>query len=319
MTKHVAVIGAGVSGLAATRALVDKGFQVSLFDQGKTIGGRLGIRTLKEIPYKGRNIDVGAAYFTISDPLFKEVADSWIRHELVRAWVDTFTVLNVVERQKKSGPMRYVAAGGLKNILFYELSNLKSQINHYQDFKVKEIKIQKNIEINDKEYDAVVLALPAPQAARLFVDDKIKNQLSNIKFNPVLVSWLTTNQNLDFNGIFVNENQNITLLINEGSKQNDLANICTIYSTHEFAKAEIEDLDLAKSKLLQEAIEILKIKQPIIESGIMRWTLAQPTPGERPKLPSNVAIVGDAFSENPRIEAAWLDGSRVLDQLRAIL
>ena len=63
----------------------------------------------------------------------------------------------------------------------------------------------------------------------------------------------------------------------------------------------------------------MNLKNNLIETGIMRWTLAHPISSARPNLPENVAIVGDAFSDNPRIEAAWVDGSQVLDQLRAIL
>ena len=57
MTKKIAVVGAGVSGISATSALIDAGHEVTLFDQGKTLGGRLGLRTLKMDPYQGRNIE----------------------------------------------------------------------------------------------------------------------------------------------------------------------------------------------------------------------------------------------------------------------
>ncbi len=319
MSKSIAVIGAGVSGISATKALINEGFKVSLFDQGKTIGGRLGIRTLKEEPYKGRNIDVGAAYFTISEALFKDQVDQWIKNNLVNPWVDTFKVFDGEAWSSKTGPMRYTAKNGLKNILFYELDHIKSRISHFQDYKVKNIELKNSIKIDNKEFDGLVLSLPAPQAQRLFTDSQIQSELQKIIFNPVLVSWFSTSEKLDFDGIFINSNENISLLINEGSKQNDGAKICTIYSTHDFAKLEIDDLEAAKEKLIREAIPILNLKSSPIETGIMRWTLAHPVSSIRPKLPENVAIVGDAFSDNPRIEAAWVDGSKVLDQLRAIL
>lgn len=319
MNKSIAVIGAGVSGIAATKALINRGIEVTLFDQGKNLGGRLGIRTLKEEPYQGRNIDVGAAYFTISDPLFKEQVDEWISKNLVKPWVDTFKVFDGENWSSKCGPMRYVANNGLKNILFHELDQIKSKINYFQDHKVQRVNIENKILIDHQQFDGLVLALPAPQAIRLIKDETLKDELKNISFNPVLVSWFSTLEKLDFDGIFINNNKIISLLINEGSKQNNGANICTIYSTHDFAKVELEHLEVAKEKLLNEAISILNISNNLIETGIMRWTLAHPNPSSRPLLPENVAIVGDAFSDNPRIEAAWVDGSQVLDQLRAIL
>lgn len=315
MSKSIAVIGAGVSGISATKALIQAGLQVTLFDQGKTIGGRLGIRTLKEAPYIGRNIDVGAAYFTISESLFQEQVGQWIEAKLVKPWVDTFKVFDGKSWSAKSGPMRYVANKGLKNILFYELDQIRSQINHFQDHKVNNVEVKNKIYVDNKEFDGLVLALPAPQASRLFSDEQIKSELQKIIFNPVLVSWFSTEEKLEFDGIFINKNENISLLINEGSKQNDGANICTIYSTHDFAKKEIEDLAKAKEKLINEAISILNLTANPIESGIMRWTLAHPISSSRPNLPKNVAIVGDVFSDNPRIEAAWVDGNRVTTAL----
>ncbi|MGA1450038.1 MAG: NAD(P)/FAD-dependent oxidoreductase [Candidatus Nanopelagicales bacterium] len=315
ITKRIAVIGAGVSGISAANTLVDAGYSVTLFDQGKSLGGRLGIRTLKVPPYQGRNIDVGAAYFTASEEDFKLKVEEWLRQKLAHQWVDTFSVIDEDGISNKSGPMRYVASGGLKNLLFFEMAILKDKIDYFQDYKVTEVDINNKVRVDKKQFDAVVLALPAPQAGRIVLNSEIKSELSKIKFNPVLVSWFSSNIDLAFDGMFVNNSSAVNLLINEGSKQRDNNNICTIYSTHEFAAAEINDLDLAKEKLLNEANKILNINSSYLESGIMRWTLAQPVSSERPKMPSNVAIVGDAFSDNPRIEAAWLDGSRVLEQL----
>jgi hypothetical protein len=153
--------------------------------------------------------------------------------------------------------------------------------------------------------------MPAVQALKIIENRKMKKELSKVVFNPVLVAWLALADDPNFSGIFVNQNLDISLLINEGSKQKDLANIITIYSTHEFAGREIKDLDLAKEKLINSAQEILKFEKEIIESGIMRWTYAQPEHTQRPFLAENLAIVGDAYDANPRIEAAWLDGNRV--------
>jgi dimethylaniline monooxygenase (N-oxide forming) len=38
-TKTVAILGAGVSGLAAAKVLLEDGFDVTIFDRQKTVGG----------------------------------------------------------------------------------------------------------------------------------------------------------------------------------------------------------------------------------------------------------------------------------------
>ena len=42
MIKTIAIIGAGVSGVSAAKKLSAAGFDVSIFDQGKTAGGDTG-------------------------------------------------------------------------------------------------------------------------------------------------------------------------------------------------------------------------------------------------------------------------------------
>jgi predicted NAD/FAD-dependent oxidoreductase len=320
MTKKIAIIGAGVSGIAATKRLVEQGFEVSLFDQGKSAGGRLGLRTLRNSPNVGRNIDVGAAYFTAQDPQFIEQKDKWIQADLVFEWTEEFQVYENSRLTLKKGPMRYAVRNGLKNLVTHELEQLKLDVQIFQESKVEKISVNGGeVLINTNKFDAAVLAMPAVQAIKIFENEQMKKELSKVVFNPVLVAWIALAGDHNFSGIFVNQNPDISLLINEGSKQKDLANIVTIYSTHEFAGREINDLDLAKEKLINSAREILEFEKEVIESGIMRWTHAQPEPTQRPFLAENLAIVGDAYDANPRIEAAWLDGSRVLDQLSAIL
>ena len=312
MTKKIAVIGAGVSGIAATKRLVEQGFEVSLFDQGKSAGGRLGLRTLRNSPNIGRNIDVGAAYFTAQDSQFIEQKDKWIQADLVFEWTKEFQVYENSRLTSKKGPMRYAVRNGLKNLVTYELEKLKSDVQIFEESKVEKVSFNgSEVLVDTNKFDAAVLAMPAVQALKIIENKKMKKELSKVVFNPVLVAWLALADDPNFSGIFVNQNLDISLLINEGSKQKDLANIITIYSTHEFAGREIKDLDLAKEKLINSAREILKFEKEIIESGIMRWTYAQPEHTQRPFLAENLAIVGDAYDANPRIEAAWLDGNRV--------
>jgi len=56
--KHVAVIGGGVSGIACAHYLTKKGVQVSLFEEGDRLGGRMARDTLgnKSICLGGKNI-----------------------------------------------------------------------------------------------------------------------------------------------------------------------------------------------------------------------------------------------------------------------
>jgi renalase len=67
--KKIAIIGAGIAGLACARVLVAQGFDVRVFDKGRGPGGRMSTRRVTtdmgEVSF-----DHGAQYFTARDPDF---------------------------------------------------------------------------------------------------------------------------------------------------------------------------------------------------------------------------------------------------------
>ena len=65
---RVAIIGAGMSGLACARRLVDAGLSPVVFDKGQGIGGRMATRRVD-----GLQFDHGAQYVTAQDSGFAAV------------------------------------------------------------------------------------------------------------------------------------------------------------------------------------------------------------------------------------------------------
>lgn len=81
-TPRVAVIGAGVAGLACARTLLDHGVEVHLFDKGRAPGGRTSTRTAED----GATWDHGAPAFHASDPRFARCVASWHEDGVVAPW-----------------------------------------------------------------------------------------------------------------------------------------------------------------------------------------------------------------------------------------
>jgi predicted NAD/FAD-dependent oxidoreductase len=46
LVPHVAVIGAGISGLFAARTLQDHGMKATVFEKGRGVGGRMSTRRM---------------------------------------------------------------------------------------------------------------------------------------------------------------------------------------------------------------------------------------------------------------------------------
>lgn len=82
---NVAIIGAGMAGLACADALVAGGHGVSLFDKGRGAGGRMSSRRLST-PLGEVTIDHGAQYFTARDPGFRDQVLAWQDHGVAAPW-----------------------------------------------------------------------------------------------------------------------------------------------------------------------------------------------------------------------------------------
>ena len=77
----IAVIGAGIAGLACARRLVDGGHAVTVFERSSAPGGRAATRRT-EIG----GFDHGAQYLTARNPAFVEQTETWHRSGVIAPW-----------------------------------------------------------------------------------------------------------------------------------------------------------------------------------------------------------------------------------------
>ncbi len=78
---RIAVIGAGLAGLACAEALSAHAALVTLFDKGRSPGGRLATRRLPP-----HTFDLGAQYFTARGPRFAERVRAWTNAGVCGLW-----------------------------------------------------------------------------------------------------------------------------------------------------------------------------------------------------------------------------------------
>lgn len=78
---RVAVVGAGIAGLACARTLSDHGTQVRLFDKARGPGGRMASRRADLGTF-----DLGCPAFEARDPRFRRVVEAWHERGLVARW-----------------------------------------------------------------------------------------------------------------------------------------------------------------------------------------------------------------------------------------
>ncbi len=98
--RRVAVIGAGLAGLACARTLTDHNIDVVVFDKGRSPGGRLATRRSRP-----HTFDLGAQYFTARDPRFRRHVLSWLEDGVCAPWQGRIVALDGA-----GGPVRPVPA-----------------------------------------------------------------------------------------------------------------------------------------------------------------------------------------------------------------
>jgi len=311
----VAVVGAGIAGAACSRVLRDAGVEVVLLDRGRVPGGRMASRALD-----GRRVDLGASYLTARDPGFVAVVDDWLARGLARPWTDAF---HVASRdglgEVKTGPLRYGAAGGLRSLVV----DLLTGLDVHQQSPVTAVAAGADGPLVDgRPYDAVVLALPDPQALPL-LDPSLPDERRAVEgreWEPVIAlaaGWEERTWEHGFDGCFVpgsgTDGDVLGWIADDGRRRGDGAAVLVSHSTGPYAAPRLADPDAAGPGLLAATCRVLGIEQVPAWTRVQRWTYARPVaPRDEPFHlgPARVGLCGDGWG-SPRVETAWLSGSRL--------
>jgi renalase len=283
----VVVVGAGIAGLACARELLDAGVPVRVLERGRVVGGRLASRR-----YDGRYADIGAAYLTADDPAFAGRVESWRIAGLIRPWTDTLQVYQGGPPPRPvAGPMRWAAPRGLRSLA----EDLARELDVTLEQEVTALPAA----------DAVVLAMPGPQALRIAELDVARHQ----EWSPALTAVLTYPRRSwpGFGGAFVNGHPVLSTVCDDGDRRGDGAPVLVAHSTAEFARPHLADPAAATAELEEAVRELLNL--PAANSvRVHPWTYAQPAPGSAGyAVQGRVYLCGDAFGR-PRVQTAWLSG-----------
>lgn len=252
----------------------------------------------------GRRVDTGAAYFTTKEADFVAVVEGWTARGLVREWTDTFDVFSADGHHRTSGPMRYAAPAGLRSLV---RASLPDDVRSGEDVGALE----------ELDHDAVVLAMPDPQAARLAPD-----VVGRVDYEPVIAvvaAWVERCWAIS-DAAFVNADPDLAFVADDGSRRGDGAAVLVAHTTGNRARVDLERPDDAVAPMLAALQRVLGVAAAPEWTHAHRWTFAKPvgTHGDnafgltthrgRP-----LGLCGDAWcpSGAPRIESAWLSGHRL--------
>ena len=214
--RRIAVIGAGLAGLACARTLTDHNLDVVLFDKGRVPGGRLATR--RSPPHA---FDLGAQYFTARDPRFRRIVDAWLAEGVCAPWAGRIVALDGVGGLARPTPPleRLVGTPDMNALARHLAADLVVTIGHRID-RLERVAgrialrgtrapigvtlgpVHHPDELGTEElgtFDDVVLCLPADQAADLLepISARLASEARAVPFEPCFVVGLAAGSDDD--------------------------------------------------------------------------------------------------------------------------
>ena len=314
MRARVAVVGAGISGIAAASAMAARGIDVVVLDRGHRVGGRMAARTLRDtgLPYDGRIVDVGASYLTASGDGFVDVVEGWEARGLLRPWTDTFHVATPSGLEGVvTGPLRYAAPEGLRSLV-EDLAVQLPLLVHPRDVGAV-TRDGDVVEVDGDAFDAVVLAMPGPQAADLLAaDDPAAAAVAGQRYDPVLTLIAAYEERCwpEIDGVFVNDSAVLVFVADDGRRRGDDAPVLVAHSGAVVAASHLDEPASAAPVLLEALEHAVRATAKPAWFDVRRWSLAKPRAqgGAAYLFDGAIGVCGDAWGAEPRIETAWTSG-----------
>lgn len=316
-SARIAIIGAGMAGLAALEYLGRQGHDVDVFDKSRGSGGRLASKRGQHASW-----DMGAQFLTGTHPEFLLQLECWRQ----QGWIEPWDITPWVVNNKGANPspddrLRYVAVPRMtalsRELLaparhFHTATRIIAIQRHQQQWT-----LQSENGDTFTDYDAVVIALPPAQAALLAGDYPQLAKACEVAMAPcwTLLLAMPASLPVPWHAAFVH-NQPIGWIARNNSKPGREASpeCWVIQASHEWSKTHIDSPRAdVEQQLLSSFSEAIQVNQPlpIIESWLHRWLYAIPdmTSGARFRSDNQakLALCGD-WLHAPNIEGAWLSG-----------
>jgi predicted NAD/FAD-dependent oxidoreductase len=179
ISKHIAIVGAGMAAIACARTLVQAGHHVTVFEKSRGVGGRMSTRNSAFGTF-----DHGAQYFTVRDRRFVKALQT--SPLVCKPWsANAVQVMDahgqVVAAGLPGGEPHWVATPGMNALvrtwaqplvnahcveLQTRVTQIESDALHPKQWQLRTTGADDSAHVYSG-FDAVVLAIPSPQAQEL--------------------------------------------------------------------------------------------------------------------------------------------------------
>lgn len=299
----IAIVGAGIAGLSCADVLVAAGCTVRMFDKGRGPGGRMSTRRLPT-RLGDAFFDHGAQYFTVRDADFRAKVAQWSARGLAAPWpegrLDAWVGLPGMNSVVKEMASQH-------DVHFSHL--VKGLARDDQGWTV--ILDQKT----EGRFDAVVLAVPAEQAAPILAlhDFEMAQAALLAPSQPCWTGMFAFEGALPTHIHIVRDTGNISWAANNRLKAGRVGPASwVVQASASWSSIHLEqDAVWVEAQLLDALTDALSIPMPTpIASAAHRWRFALSAGTGQGALWNEALHLGACgdWLVGPRVECAWLSG-----------
>jgi renalase len=309
---RIAIIGAGLTGIAAARHLRALGLAPTLYEKSRGYGGRCATKRWQDC-----RIDHGAQYFTLRDPAFSEAVQAHCGDQVLTL---TAPILDASSAPLPSADRYYHRHGNSRLVrdlaadLDVRLETPVSPLHQHGD----------RWSLNEETYDHVLSTAPLPQTLQLF-----HQPLTVDPFIPclaLLLRYAGDAPGLTAQRYAVSAPDAPVLAWSacENHKQGRIpaGSTCLVaHASEAFSRRHLEDPPEVWAPLLQAEVERLweLTSCPLLAQHPHRWRYARVASAiPCPALPPGLHHASDALIKS-RVESAWLAGHAAAAALAAQL
>ena len=316
------VIGSGISG-ATIANLLNKKFQVNLYDKGRGPGGRASFKRIKgQIGF-----DHGTQYFSPKTTKFKKFTNRLIKIKILKKWNGNHIFLNSKKKENKKH-IKIIGKKANNDICKFLLKKIKC----YYQREVKKIYYKNKLwfllftDGKIKTYKGVILTCPFPQLKKL--SEKFINNTfikKNLKMDANITVMIAIKKNEQSPSSFVFDDPVLGWAGNENTKKRFKSeyDLWTLQSTFKWANKNInknkKNLKKNSKILIDKFFKLTKIERTkVIYSINHGWKYSSNSKPFKirsywdPK--KKLGVCADWFV-GPRLESGWISANDLFKKI----
>ena len=304
------IVGAGMAGIAAARAIRAAGRSVIVLDKGRAPGGRMATRRID-----GASFDHGAQHFSVRSGSFRSLVDDLVRDGVVREWFRSASLT----RPERGVEVRHAGVDGMRGVVTHLAEGLDVRTGvTVERFRFQEGNVVATAGGSEVVGRALVLTPPLPQSLRLLeashVDlrDEPADRFRTVRYDPCLavMAALDGPSGLEDGHLAVN-GEVVAWIADNQHKGISRRPAVTIHGAPGFSATHLDE-DPAQwvAALLAGAAD--HVAAGVVSATGHRWRYAQPAATLDSGCavidgPGPVVLAGEVFA-GARVEGAYLSG-----------